>query len=129
MKRKTLMTVLAIVGAVVAILADLFGWAIGSKVILYTVVALLLYSTLEGRLDIQRVKLQSDKLKDPKFWLAFLTALVPIMDKIFDLGLPVKEIIALLALIMGAFFGVDAMKAKKEANEYVRKITKEAIEQ
>ena len=107
MSRKTIMAVLGVVGTVLVFLKEQFGLAIDATAIVAGLAAILLYVLFEAKLDIQRITAQSSKFKDPKFWLAFASALVVAVNESFGLNLPVEIIVTVLTAIMGLLFKKD----------------------
>ena len=108
LSRKTLMTVLAVVGAAFAFFSKEFGLEIDTVGFMAMVSAVLLWVGFEARLDIkriiERVGPQIGKFKDPKFWIAFVTAVITAANEIFEMNLPIELIIGVLAVIMSFLF-------------------------
>jgi len=69
---------------------------------------------LEGKLDIKRVGSQIGKFKDPKFIIAFISAILVAVSEAFGLELPVEAIVAVLTVIMGVLFKAEFNKAKSK---------------
>jgi len=110
MSRKTLTAALGIIGAVLAFFSEQFGLSIDPVAVIAGLSSIVLYILLEGKLDIQRVGSQAAKFKDPKFWLAFISAILVAVSETFGLALPVEAIIAVLTVIMGVLFKAEFKK-------------------
>jgi len=111
MSRKTMMSVLAVIGAVFAFFSEQFGLSIDPVAVLAGLSSVILYVLLEGKLDIKRVGSQIGKFKDPKFIVAFISAILVAVSETFGLELPVEAIVAVLTVIMGVLFKVEFKKA------------------
>lgn len=112
MSRKTITAIIGIIGAVLAFFSEQFGLSIDPTAVIAGLSSIVLYVLLEGKLDIKRVGSQIGKFKDPKFWLAFISAILVAVSETFGLELPVEAIIAVLTVIMGVLFKVEFLKAK-----------------
>jgi len=110
MSRKTLTAALGIIGAVLAFFSEQFGLSINPIKVMAGLSAITLYLLWEGKLDIQRVGLQIGRFKDPKFWLAFISAILVAVSEAFGLALPVEAIVAVLTVIMGVLFKAEFKK-------------------
>ena len=110
MSRKTITAALGIIGAVLAFFSKQFGLSIDPVAIIAGLSAITLYLLREGKLDIKRIGSQIGKFKDPKFWLAFISAILVAVSETFGLALPVEAIIAVLTVIMGVLFKVEFNK-------------------
>lgn len=112
MSRKTMMSILAVIGAVLAFFSEQFGLSIDPVAVLAGLSSVILYVLLEGKLDIKRVGSQIGKFKDPKFIVAFISAILVAVSEAFGLGLPVEAIVAVLTVIMGILFKAEFAKVK-----------------
>jgi len=116
MSRKTMLTVLAVMGAIFGFVNAQFSLGVDTVGLMATISAILLWVGFEARLDMKRIlgliKEQSNKFTDPKFWIALVTAFIMFVNEMFDLSLPVEAIVAVLAIIMGFLF-------KKESDAVV----------
>ena len=110
MSRKTLTAALGIIGAVLAFFSEQFGLSINPIKVMAGLSAITLYLLWEGKLDIRRVGSQIGKFKDPKFILAFISAILVAVSETFGLALPVEAIIAVLTVIMGVLFKAEFKK-------------------
>lgn len=110
MSRKTILAVFAIIEVVLLFLKEQFGLQIEATAIVAGIGALLLYIFFEGKLDLEKVKAQSGRFKDPKFWIAFVSALLAALNKELGLNLPVEVIIGFLTLVMTILFGKQFAK-------------------
>jgi len=114
MSRKTITAVLGLIGAVLAFVSNEFGLSIDPTAVLAGLSSVVLYVLLEGKLDIKRVGSQIGKFKDPKFILAFISAILVAANETFGLALPVEAIVGVLTLIMGVLFKVEFVKEKNQ---------------
>lgn len=114
MRRKTLMAILAVFGAFLAFFQTQFGLTIDSKAVVGSLSILLLYIFFEAKADFLRIRAQSHKFLDPKFWLGFITAILTALNEIFGWNLPLTIIIPALGLIMSILFGFNIAKLKAE---------------
>jgi len=113
MSRKSLMSVLAVIGTVLAFFSEQFGLTLDSMSVLAGVTAILCYVLFEAKSDIKRIGSQIGKFKDPKFIIAFISAILVAVSETFGLELPVEAIVAVLTVIMGILFKAEFNKAKK----------------
>lgn len=109
MSRKTLLAVIAVAGGILTFLQTQFGLSISATGVVAGLIAIVLYIQNEAKLDLKRVEQQFSKVKDPKFWLAFASSMVVVIDNAFTLNLPVEIIVSILAGLMALLF-------KKESN-------------
>lgn len=114
MSRKTLMSVLAVIGAVLAFFSEQFGLALDSTAVLAGVAAILCYVLFEAKADLKRVGSQIGKFKDPKFIITFISAVLVAVSEAFGLELPVEAIVAVLTVIMGFLFKAEFKKAESK---------------
>ncbi len=112
MSRKTIIAVIAVIGAVLTFFSKEFGLSIDPTAVVAGMTALVLYILFEAKLDLKKIKAQSGRFKDPKFWLAFLSAVLVAVSESFGLNLPIEAIASVLTLVMSTLFGVEFQKAK-----------------
>ena len=112
MSRKTIMAILAVIGAVITFFAEEFGLSINPTAVVAGMTALVLYVLFEAKLDLKKLGAQAGRFKDPKFWLAFLSAVLVAVNESFGLNLPIEAIVSVLTLVMSTLFGVEFQKAK-----------------
>lgn len=116
MSRKTITAILSVIGAILIFFNQEFGLGLNATAIVAGLTAAVLYIFFEAKLDFKRIlgliNQQSDKWKDPKFWLAFLSAVLIAASESFGLNLPVEAIVSVLTVIMSVLFGVEFNKAK-----------------
>ena len=110
MSRKTLLGIIAVLGAVLTVFKEQFGLAIDATAVVGGLTVIILYILFEAKLDFKRVSGQFGKFKDPKFWLAFISAVLVAANNGFDLNLPIETILTVLGIIMSLLFGVDNKK-------------------
>jgi uncharacterized membrane protein len=97
MSRKSL---IAILGVLFVFLKEQFGLAIDATAF----VAILAYLLFESKLDAKRIYSQAGRFKDPKFWIALIAALVPVINAEFGFNLPADAIIIVLNLLLAILF-------------------------
>lgn len=116
MSRKTIMFVLVLLGAVLAFVKTQFGLTVDTIAIIGGLTVISLYIFGEAKLDIQRVGQQAAKFKDPKFWVAFIVAiLTALSENGVNLPIPIETIQTILGFILALLFGT-AYKKTKAAN-------------
>ena len=104
MSRKS---IFAVLGVLLVFLKEQFGLAIDVTAFL----GIVLYLLFEAKLDLKRIVEQAGRFKDPKFWLALVTTLIPVINAEFGLNLPVDAIISVLSIILALLFGSAFKKA------------------
>lgn len=110
MSRKTIFTVLAVIGSVLTVFSQAIGLTINPTVVLAGVAAILVYVFGEGKADLARIGSQDGlaKIKDPKVWIAGVSAgLVALTEAGIALPISPEIIIAFLAAILGVLFKLD----------------------
>lgn len=110
MSRKTITAVLAVIGAVITFFAEEFGLSINPVAVVAGMTAVVLYVLFEAKLDLKKLEAQIGRFKDPKFWLAFLSAMLVAANEAFALNLPIEAIVSVLTVIMATLFGVEFKK-------------------
>jgi len=100
-------SIVAILGVVLVVFKEQFGLAIDVTAF----VGIVLYLLFEAKVDLKRIILQSNKFADPKFWLALVTSLLPVLNAELGLNLPIDAIIAIFSAILALLFGVAYKKA------------------
>lgn len=110
MSRKSIMGIIAVLGAVLTFFQDKFGLAIDTTAVIAGLTAIVLYILFEAKLDIKRIGAQVGKFKDPKFWAALISAILVAVDSAFELNLPVEAIISVIAIVMSILFKADSKK-------------------
>jgi len=112
MSRKTLLAVFAVIGTVLAFFQQQFGLTLDVTAIVGGLTVIVLYILFEAKLDFKRITGQVGKFKDPKFWLAFASAVLVGLQNAFGWNLPTEAIVAVLTVIMSILFGKDFAKAR-----------------
>jgi hypothetical protein len=114
MSRKTIFTVLAVIGSVLTVFAQTLGLSIDPTAVLAGVASVLLYVFGEAKADLAKIS-QPDKWKDPKMYLAAISAgLAGLAAAGVELPISPELIIAVLTAIMGILFKpVEIAKAIK----------------
>lgn len=111
MSRKTFLAVIGIIGVVLVFFRDQFGFgdlALGG--VITSLGVILTWILFEAKADIKRVfddlKAQKAKWADPKFWMAFIAALLPVLNSSLGLNLPVETINIAVGAIITVLFGI-----------------------
>ena len=115
MSRKTLMFILGLLGAFLTFFGTQFGLAIDSTAMIGGLTVISLYIFSEAKLDIQRVGQQAAKFRDPKFWLAFVVAILTELNASLGLNLPIEVIQTFLGLLLAWLFGSEYKKVKAKS--------------
>lgn len=105
--RKTLILAITILTAIISFFQDQFSLSINAAAVGATALAVIVYIFGEFKNDIQRVKLklfQEGKWKDPAFWIAFLSSILPVLNAELKLNLPVELIISVLTGVITIIF-------------------------
>lgn len=105
--RKTILIIIAIVGALLTFLQSQFGLTIDPVAVTATLTAVVIYLFGEGKNDLARIKkgiTQDGKFKDPNFWIAFIAAILPVINVQFNLNLPVEIIVTTASGILAFIF-------------------------
>jgi hypothetical protein len=103
MSRKTILTVIAVLGAIAAALSlsPQSGAAIAG------LGAILVYVFFEAKADKERLAAQAAKFKDPKFWITIISAILAALQTAgVTLPISAETIIAVLTAIVGILFKV-----------------------
>lgn len=105
MSRKTIVTVTAIVGAILGVLVSTFGLSINATALVAGLAGVLFWVFNEAKADLKKVSDQSAKWRDPKFWLTVVTAVITALGT-SGVNLPISPeiIIAVLTAIVGILF-------------------------
>lgn len=104
MSRKTIFTVLAVIGSVLTVFAQTLGLSINPTVVLAGVASILIYVFGQAKTDLSLIA-QPEKWKDPKVYLAAVSAgLAALASAGVTLPISPEIIIAILAAIMGILF-------------------------
>jgi len=111
MSRKTFMAVIGIIGVVLVFFRDQFGFgdlALGG--VITSLGVIVTWALFEMKADFKRVKdtmkEQSHRIADPKFWMAFIAALLPAINEALGLNLPVETINIAVGAIITVLFGI-----------------------
>jgi arginine exporter protein ArgO len=107
--RKALLLIAGIVYAVLTFLKDQVGISLDPAAVVGTLAMIAIYLFGEARADMARVKqkiFQEAKWKDPKFWMALVGVLIPVISEFITFPLPVEIINTVLAAILGLLFKV-----------------------
>lgn len=116
MSRKTIMVIFGILEAVLLFMQQIFGLEIDVTVIIAAMSNIMLYVLFRAKHDLNKLRIQSGRFKDKKFWITFISAvLIPLMDQL-GINIPFlspEAIIGILTAIMTALFGKDHIKNKE----------------
>lgn len=104
-KRKWIAGALAALGGVAAVLRDQLGVALDYETILYAIVPAVIYVAGEWVNDLNKVKEQLEKWKDPMFWTAIGGSVFPVLFELLQVDVSQEGVTALVALIMTLVFG------------------------
>jgi len=115
MSRKSLMAVLAVIGAVLVFISEQFGLGLNIAPVLAGVTATLLYVLFEAKADLRRVVgrigTQSGKFTDPKFLAALISTVLVAVAEAFGWDIPVEAIVSVLTVLMAFLFGKEAFNS------------------
>lgn len=105
MSRKTILVVIAVLAAIFGFIGDSFGLTMKPGAAVVGLGSVLLYVFFEAKADKERLRAQAGRWKDPKFYLALVSALLAALVQ-SGIALPVSPeiIIAVLTAIMGVLF-------------------------
>jgi len=111
MSRKTLLVMIAVIAAIGGFIGNSFGLAMKPGAAVAGLGSVLLYVFFEAKADKQRLTAQRDKWKDPKFWIAAVSAGVAALAE-SGVTLPISPeiIVGALTAIMGALFKAQVPK-------------------
>ncbi len=105
MSRKTIATVTAIIGAILAVFVAEFGLSINATALAAGLAGVLYWVFRESKEDMKKLAAQCSKFKDPKFWLTVISAVVAALGTAeVKLPIPPEIIIAVLTAIVGILF-------------------------
>lgn len=104
MKRKTILSVIAVLGAVLAFLQVQFGLSIDAAGFTTGLGIIVLYVLFEAKRDIAAIAQQKAKWLDPKFWAAIIPVIITAVNSAFGLTLPVDVINVVFAFILSLLF-------------------------
>jgi uncharacterized membrane protein HdeD (DUF308 family) len=107
MKRKTLLTIIAVIGAILGVFGTAFGLSINVPGFMAALGAILVYVFFEAKADIARISTQAAKWKDPKFWITVISGVLGALAGA-GINLPISPeiIITILTTIVGILFKV-----------------------
>jgi hypothetical protein len=104
MSRKFLLVVIAVLGAIAALLTQTFGLSPDMTAATVGLGAILVYVFNEAKADCARMRAQADKWKDPKFWITFASGIIAALGTA-GVNIPAPEvIIGILTFIVGILF-------------------------
>jgi len=106
MSRKTLLLVLGIVGAILAVFGETFGLVLNAGVFMAALATITIYIFFESKADWKRMAAQAGKWKDPKFWIAIVTSVLAVINTQLGLNIPTEVVIGVLTVILGILFKV-----------------------
>ncbi len=112
MSRKTIMGVIGFITVIFAFLKVQFGLEINPAEFFGGLGVIIAYLLFQGKMDIQKIGRQTEKFKSKKFWIAFITALVPAINNLFGINIPFEVVISIATFVLAILFG----KEFKEAN-------------
>lgn len=112
MSRKTILSVLAVLGAAGAVISAHFGLSVNLGAVIAGIAGIVVYILGEAKADIILVG-QKDKWTDPKFWITMVTAVVTALAQEITLPVDPSIIIAVLTAIVGLLFKSEVAKRKR----------------
>ena len=104
MKRKTIMAILGVIGAVLVFLQQQFNLSVELTGVATALGVIVLYIFFEAKRDIEAIRQQVAKWADPKFWLAFIVALVTALNSSFGWDIPVDIVNVIVGFILSILF-------------------------
>lgn len=108
MSRKTILTVTAVLGAILGVFVSTFGLSINATVLAAGLASVLVYVFSEAKADLAKIGAQASRFKDPKWWLTVLSAAITALGTSgVDLPISPEIIIAVLTAIVGILFKTD----------------------
>jgi len=111
MKRKSIMAFLAVLGAILVFSKEQFGLGIDAAGITTGLGVIVLYILFEAKRDIEAIQQQAAKWRDPKFWLAFIAALLTAVNSAFGLNIPVDVVNVIVGFILSILFKANVATA------------------
>jgi len=104
MSRKTIQFMIGLLTAILAVICEATGVvSVDWKSVGAVGLAIISYLQFQAKLDIQKIA-QSEKFKDPKFYVSLLAVAIAEIGAFLGVDLPVAEISAVLTLILSLFF-------------------------
>jgi len=111
MSRKFLLTFIAVLGAILGVIGSTFGLTLNGAAAAAGLGAVLLYVFFEAKADRDRLRAQVGRWKDPKFYLALVSAvLAELAQQGVELPVSPEIIIGVLTAIMAVLFKTQAAK-------------------
>ena len=113
MSRKTVMFIVAIIGAVLTWATGMFGLSISATAVVAAMTAVVVYIFGEMKNDIARIRKsieQAKKWRDPAFWTSLVAAFLPILNTYLKLHIPVETVVSVLTVILAFIFGSRQLK-------------------
>ncbi len=112
MSRKTILVVVAVLGAILAVFQSTFGLTLNGTAAAAGLGAVLVYVFFEAKADRDRMKAQAAKWKDPKFWITVISAaLASLAASGISLPIPAETLVAILTAIVGVLFKAKVQSA------------------
>ncbi len=108
MSRKTVLFIVAIIGAILTWMTGVFGLSISAGAVVAGMMAVVVYIFGEMKNDISRIRkkiYQDGKWRDPAFWTSLVAALLPVINSYFKLNIPVETIVSILTVVLAIIFG------------------------
>ena len=111
MKRKNIMAFLAVLGAILVFFKEQFGLSIDATGITTGLGVIVLYVLFEAKRDIEAIKQQASRWADPKFWIAFIAAILTAINSAFGLSIPVDIVNVVIGFILSLLFKANVATA------------------
>lgn len=112
MSRKTIFTVLAVLGAVGAVISTEIGLTVNLGAVIAGIAGIVVYVFGEAKADIAALG-QTAKWRDPKFWITVITAAIAALAQEVTLPIDPTIIIAVLTAIVGFLFKSEIAARRK----------------
>jgi len=111
MSRKTWALIAGVLGALLGVLNQWFELGINVQSFMAAFGLVTIWLFFEARADIaaavKKIGGQAHRFRDPKFWIAAVSAVLAVLNESLSWGLPVNEIVAFLGIIMAFLFKKD----------------------
>ena len=108
--RKTIGFLVAIISSILVIFQKQFDLNLDPTALAAGIGAVLTYIFFEAKLDLNALKTQPGKWKDPKFWITIISAVLAAIEANFQLGIPVEAIVTILTTLVAVLFGIQFKK-------------------
>lgn len=111
MSRKTIIAVLGFLTTVLVFLKAQFGLDIEVTGFVAAIGVVVTYLLFQAKMDIKKIGRQFAKFKSKKFWLALASTLVPAINTVLGLNIPVEIVVGVMGFIMSIIFGKEFVES------------------